>query len=305
MSRRIAGFVFIAVVALIGVWLWVSDGSRAPVQPPQPEPSAEIAVKTAEEYALIRTVDPEVKGLKGIALDAQDNLYAAGAAGVKVWSPEGKLLREWPLSEPATCIALDGEANLYVGHLARVEVFDREGKLIKSFGKEGRDGGELNCVTAIAVFPRSAGTPVTDILVADAGNRCIHHFDMTGDFIADVGKPDRDAGLPGLVCPSAYLGLAVDESGTLHVTNPGLTRVERYSLDGKLLGFWGEGGNEPQQFSGCCNPTKPSFTWPRLRFIRRGWNNSSPGGTRTCGRACNSFLRIAACWFCAHVPRAS
>ena len=41
----------------------------------------------------------------------------------------------------------------------------------------------------------------------------------------------------------------------IYVTNPGMTRVERYSLDGKLLGFWGEGGTQPQQFSGCCNPT--------------------------------------------------
>jgi hypothetical protein len=78
---------------------------------------------------------------------------------------------------------------------------------------------------------------------------------MTGDFVEDIGKPDRDAGLPGLICPSAHLDLAADASGVLHVTNPGMTRVERYSLDGQLLGFWGEGGNQPQQFSGCCNPT--------------------------------------------------
>ena len=26
-------------------------------------------------------------------------------------------------------------------------------------------------------------------------------------------------------------------------------------LDGKLLGFWGEGGTQAEQFSGCCNPT--------------------------------------------------
>ena len=106
----------------------------------------------------------------------------------------------------------------------------------------------MDCVTAIAVFG-------TNVLVADAGNRCIHRFDLTGDFIDDIGKRNPDAKLPGLICPSPYLDLAVDRAGELHVTNPGLTRVERYSLDGKLLGFWGEGGNEPQQFSGCCNPT--------------------------------------------------
>ena len=201
-----------------------------------------------EKYDLVATVDVQLQKLKGIALDAQDNLYAAGADGVKVWTADGKLLREWPTSGPATCIALDGDGNVYVGQQTKIEVFDREGKLLRSWGKEGRGPGELNWVTGIAVFQ-------TNVLVADAGNRCIHRFDTTGDFIADIGKRDPEAKLDGLICPSPYCGLAVDKAGVIYVTNPGLTRVERYSLDGKLLGFWGEGGAQPQQFSGCCNPT--------------------------------------------------
>jgi hypothetical protein len=209
---------------------------------------AQKPVNAAEKYGLVATRDVQVKKLKGIALDAQDNLYAAGADGVKVWTADGKLLREWPTAAPATCIALDGDGNVYVGQQTRIEVADRAGQPLRSWGKEGRGPGELNWVTGIAVFQ-------TNVLVADAGNRCIHRFDTTGDFISDIGKRDPEAKLDGLICPSPYCGLAVDKAGVIYVTNPGMTRVERYALDGKLLGFWGEGGAKPQQFSGCCNPT--------------------------------------------------
>jgi len=215
------------------------DGMNAKAQTP---------FNAAEKYDLVATRDVQVKKLKGIALDAQDNLYAAGADGVKVWTADGKLLHEWRTSGPATCIALDGEGNVYVGQQTRVEVDNHEGQPLRSWGKEGRGPGELNWVTGIAVFQ-------TNVLVADAGNRCIHRFDTTGDFISDIGKRDPEAKLDGLICPSPYCGLAVDKTDVIYVTNPGMTRVERYGLDGKLLGFWGTGGAKPEEFSGCCNPT--------------------------------------------------
>ena len=90
--------------------------------------------------------------------------------------------------------------------------------------------------------------------VADAGNRCIHVFDDRGDFVREIGKSDPDTGFDGLICPSAFLDCAPDADGVLHVTNPGRLRVERYRSDGKLLGHWGEAGEAPQQFTGCCNP---------------------------------------------------
>jgi len=236
-------------VLCVGVWALAAGGcGRSQTPAPPAAPSATGPAKTAEKYAPVATLDSGVQGLHGIALDARDNVYAAGASGVRVLAPDGKLLREWATSGPATCVALDGEGNVYVGQQTKVEVFDPQGNRLRAWGKEGRDAGELNYVTAIAVYK-------TNVLVADAGNRCIHRFDVTGDFIADIGKRDAAAGLPGIICPSPYLDLAVDKAGDIYVTNPGLTRVERYSLDSKLLGFWGDGGTGPEQFSGCCNPT--------------------------------------------------
>jgi hypothetical protein len=219
------------------------DTPAVPVEAAYTEPA-----ETAEAYVLARTIETGVEGLHGIALDAEGNLYAAGAHGVRVLGPDGAFLRGWATSGPATCVALGEGGNVYVGQQTRVEVFGPDGGPLRAWGTGGREAGELDYVTAIAVYQ-------TNVLVADAGNRCIHRFDTTGDFIDDIGKRDPEAGLPGLICPSPYLDLAVDGAGVIDVTNPGLTRVERYSLDGRLLGSWGEGGTQPQQFSGCCNPS--------------------------------------------------
>ena len=48
----------------------------------------------------------------------------------------------------------------------------------------------------------------------------------------------------------------MDAENVIHAPNPGKHRVERYSLDGELLGRFGRfDGRDPAGFSGCCNPT--------------------------------------------------
>ena len=48
----------------------------------------------------------------------------------------------------------------------------------------------------------------------------------------------------------------MDGEGVLHVANPGMHRVERYTADGTLLGHFGRfDGRDPAGFGGCCNPT--------------------------------------------------
>jgi sugar lactone lactonase YvrE len=93
------------------------------------------------------------------------------------------------------------------------------------------------------------------VFVADAGNRCVHRFDLTGDYITEIGRRDPEGGFLGLLCPSPHLDCVVAADGTLRINNPGRLRVESYTTNGELLSSWGEAGMGAEHFCGCCNPT--------------------------------------------------
>lgn len=220
------------------------EPTKAAEKTEAPTPAA--PPKTDLNYALVRTLESGLEQLNGIAIDSKDNVYLAGAGGVRVVDADGKLLSAWATSGPAKCVAVDADANVYVGLTTRIEKYGKDGKLLASWGTEGKERGQLQVVSGIAIYG-------ANVYVADAGNRCVHRFDITGDFIDDIGK--RRTGDVGMVCPSPYLDCALDKDGILYVNNPGLCRVERYDQNGKRIGMWGDPGDKPEDFSGCCNPS--------------------------------------------------
>lgn len=235
---------------------------------PKQAPTAET-VETELSYTLAKTLDSGLEDLRGIAVDKNDILYLAGKSGIKVMDLDGRLLREWATPNPAHCVAVSAAGIIYVGERAQVRTYGPEGKPLASWGQEGKGRGQFQYLTAIALSE-------ANVFVADAGNRCVHRFDNTGDFIDDIGVRDVDANYPGLVCPSPFLDCATDSKGRLHVANPGMFRVETFRCDGVLLGFWGKGGPQPERFRGCCNPTSIALAshgrivtaekiWPRVK----------------------------------------
>jgi len=246
-------WVTVSVLALLVLVGCGRDEPAAPGVPTEgsagrPAPVGPSAPQTEFQYQLVSTYESGLTELRGIAIDGRDRVYLAGAEGVRILDAQGNLLAGWRTSGRAHGVSVAADGKVWVGLKTRVEVYDESGNRLDAWGTEGKGPGELNWVTAIAVVG-------TDVFVADAGNRCIHRFDVTGDFINEIGKRDREANFIGILCPSPYLDSAVDSEGVLQVTNPGRLRVERYEADGKLLGYWGQSGMQPGRFCGCCNPT--------------------------------------------------
>jgi len=202
------------------------------------------------QYELDTQLESGVQGLRGIVIDSNDQVYLVGSDTVKVFTSDGDVVREWLISKPATCVAVNDD-NVYVGHETSIDVFDNTGQFLRSWGREGKGPGELSFVTGIAVSG-------PNVFLADAGNRCIHRFDLTGDFIDDIGRSDEDRGVDGIICPSPWLDVDVAPDGQLFVTNPGRSRIEQYKVDGTLVAHWGEAGMRIEDFFGCCNPTNIS-----------------------------------------------
>ena len=182
------------------------------------------------------------EALRGIAVDRAGLVYAVGDGEVKVFDAQGKLQRRWPTERPGHCVALDGQAVVYVGEVGQVEKFDSTGKRLAVW----RDEERLGFVTAIGFFGEF-------VLIADAGDRCIRRFDNEGRWLNNVGKDNRTR---GFLIPNGQLDFSVDQQGIIHAVNPAKHRVERYSMEGELLGHFGRfGTRRAEDFPGCCNPT--------------------------------------------------
>jgi sugar lactone lactonase YvrE len=180
--------------------------------------------------------------LRGMAVGADGAIYAAGDSEIKVFDPEGRLLRRWAVARPVLSVAVASDDSVYAGELRQIEIFDARGRLIRTW----RDEKLLTRVTAIGFSGQC-------VLAGDAADRAIRRFDRQGRFLNNIGKDNR---VNGLLIPNGVVSFGVDAQGVIHAANPGKHRVERYSEAGDLLGHIGRfDGNDPAGFTGCCNPT--------------------------------------------------
>jgi sugar lactone lactonase YvrE len=181
--------------------------------------------------------------LRGLAVDAHGQIFAAGDSEIKVFDAAGRLKRRWSTSRPVLSVAVAPDGAVYAGQLRQIEIFDGAGKLVNTW----RDETLLGRVTAI-------GFVKDGVLAGDAADRAIRHFDRGNHrFRNNIGK---DNPVHGFLIPNGVVDFAVDSQGIIHAANPGKHRVERYLPSGPLLGHIGRfHGTDPAGFGGCCNPT--------------------------------------------------
>ncbi len=182
------------------------------------------------------------QALRGLAVTGAA-VYAVGDSRVAVFDFEGTLLRSWNTGRDGYSVAVAGDGKaVWVGQAGQIEIFDDAGRLEDTW----RDGDRLGLVTAI-------GFTSDGVLAADAVARCIRHYDRRGTWRNNIGDRHRKGGFH---IPNGMVDFAVDAQGIVHVANPGMHRVERYTPEGELVGRFGRfDGVDPEGFPGCCNPT--------------------------------------------------
>lgn len=188
--------------------------------------------------------------VRNIAVGAENRIYVAGDRAVLVFSAEGRQEASIPLSGEPSCLAVGGAehaaaARIYVGVQQRIELFEPDGRSAGSWEM----ANENSRLTSIAVAKQ-------DVFVADAGNRLVLRFDVTGKHVGTIGAPDPDRDMPTFVVPSAFFDVAVDADDLLYVANPGRLRIETLAFDGQLQTFWGQASPDLADFFGCCNPSQ-------------------------------------------------
>ena len=196
-------------------------------------------------YEEIKKFSTGLQETHAIAVGRGDNqnIYVAGDSVIVKFSPDGKRLSEIQLENPPRCLTVGEDDTIYVGMKDYIAVYNDKGKRLSQWEHLGPNA----YLTSIAVEKNH-------VFAADAGNRIIHHLNITGSVINRIGAKDPSRNIPGFVIPSPYFDLAVTADGLLRVTNPGKHRIEAYTFKGDLEFFWGRPSLAIEAFCGCCNP---------------------------------------------------
>ncbi|MBZ5722790.1 MAG: hypothetical protein LAO03_20820 [Acidobacteriia bacterium] len=191
----------------------------------------------------------------GVAVDAADNIYVADAKRgiILVYDPQGRFLRyigsfrgESMFQSPLG-IALDRKAgHLYVldPPVHQLVMLDLEGRVLKRIGnKRSQENRALDYPTEIAMGN-------DQLLILDAAGSRIQVFDLECNFLKAFTI--WTASDPPLV---TEMGLALDSSSNIYVSNLGGSTVRIYDRDGQVRGVLGRQGVGTEDFNA------PSGVW--------------------------------------------
>ena len=200
--------------------------------------------------------DGQLSDPRGIAVDAQGNLYVADTGNQRIEVFDAQGVPKFAVgslgsgvgqfNEPR-CLAGDAQGNIYVADTWNSRVFklDSTGKFLKSWGTgndigNGRsammtDGSEAGNNAAPLGFYGPRGVAVDaqgTIYVADTGNKRVVATDSEGTYLYQWGHAGNE--------PGAFnepIGIAVDAQGDVYVADTWNGRVQVFGRDssGKVV----------------------------------------------------------------------
>jgi len=180
----------------------------------------------------------------GIAVDRADNIYIASANLVQQYNKNGDFIFSFKIQDTALSIAIHPSREILIGMRNYLERYSEKGALIQQWEQFNK-----------AAYFTSIAADDSSVFVADAGNKIVHRFNKDGKRIMEIGKKDKDKGIPGFFIPSPYFDVLFDKSGQLWAINTGRHAFEAYTIDGELITRWERTSMSIDGFSGCCNPT--------------------------------------------------
>lgn len=192
----------------------------------------------------VKQIKIQAKELHGIAIDAKDQVYVSTDEAILVLNAQGEKINSLKVRGEARCLTIAENGNVLVGMRSRVDIRKPDGSLRNSF----LIPGEKAFITSLAIDG-------DNIYVADAGQKIVHHYNIDGKKIKEIGGRNNEAGIKGFVIPSPFFDLLMGRQGELWVVNPGRHAFEAYNRNGDQISSWERTSMSVEGFSGCCNPS--------------------------------------------------
>ena len=197
----------------------------------------------------------DFRRIGGVYVDSKDRVYVAGDKQVAVYDAKGgKALQKWTV--PLTlveAVAVDKAGYVFVagyGESRTPQIVklanDDSGKVLAQWGEAGSGLGQIAAMCGLGVNDQY-------VLLGDPSNRCVHRYNKDGKSVDDLGKHAANK-MSGFSTCCGILDFGTDAQGNIYVGNLGAHRVEVLNPEGKPLAHWGQSGEGPKDFCGCCNP---------------------------------------------------
>ena len=178
----------------------------------------------------------------GIAVDSYGRIFVADARlkRVMVFNRNGRFLtslgKTGELDRPVGIAINEEIGRIYVvdAKKHRVAVFDfNDGKLLFTFGERGKEEGQFNFPSNIAIDKEGR------LWVVDTINGRVQSFDQDGNFIDTFGRLGDAPGTFG-----RPKGIAIDQEGHIYIVDAAFNNVQIFNDEGEVLlvfGGYGEG----------------------------------------------------------------
>jgi DNA-binding beta-propeller fold protein YncE len=170
---------------------------------------------------------------------------------VQKFATDGKFLAAFSCAEVPGGIAVDKSGNVYVAPLMshKVCVYSPAGKLLREWGKQGKGDGEFDQPGGIAVAPD--GTVYVADQVNRRVQRFTPEGKFLlkwGEYGSKPGQFDGKEKLPNRTGGPNFV--AVDRQGNVYTTEAALGRIQKFSSEGKVLLGFGDNSTGPGGFGG-------------------------------------------------------
>jgi len=196
-------------------------------------------------YKEINRIQTQFEHLKALAISTDNQLFIGAGNQIVILSKTGEYLRKIGTTDSVSCLFLNEKNEVLVGMYQKFAGFSSEGKL-KFVINSTLTESIFTSITANSEY----------IFIADAFNKVVHKYSITGKFIEVFGKKDSVEGFAGFHIPSPYFDLLIGREDQLWVVNPGMHSMEAFDpKTGKNFSNWSKSSTDIDGFSGCCNPT--------------------------------------------------